>query len=123
MDNPKCPKCGAEVDDFRANKRNQLVGKCPGCGKWGNLVSSGSKAQASAEAPSEKAGEQTKKAAPTQAASRAHRTGASGGRKPAKRRLALGSQRPLQKQSEGSGNAKPGRTSGIFGTFREFLDL
>lgn len=34
---PKCPKCGADVPDFSANSRGCLVGKCPECGKWGNL--------------------------------------------------------------------------------------
>jgi len=33
-----CPKCGVDVPKQWKNKRRQLVGKCPGCGK---LVSFG----------------------------------------------------------------------------------
>ena len=32
-----CKRCAAVVDNFTANVRGQVVGKCGGCGKWGNL--------------------------------------------------------------------------------------
>jgi endogenous inhibitor of DNA gyrase (YacG/DUF329 family) len=32
-----CPKCGAEVPKTYPNKRKQIVGKCPGCGKMVTL--------------------------------------------------------------------------------------
>ena len=59
----KCPKCGAEVTDFWANQRRQLVGKCKTCKRMVNLGRSeeSSKEESGKEKPEHPAKKTTKR--------------------------------------------------------------
>ena len=79
METPVCKKCGTQIENFSANKRGQLVGKCPNCGKWGNLGT----ANNGEEKPKEGDGKEGGKAAAKPAGKTARATGrATGKRRP-----------------------------------------